>query len=338
MSTQKNNGRRRNGRIPISPQLNSIELCAGGGGQALGLELAGFRHLALIDNDKHCINTLIENRPFWNAQLCDISDFPAKDYRDIDLLAAGLPCPPFSVAGKQLGKNDERDLFPYALNIIGVIRPRAIMIENVAGLLDERFSGYRQQIEKRLNKLGYETEWFLLNARDFGVSQFRARLVIVALKKGLFDLYVPPQTSGKNPKPVGKLLFDLISERNWKKAEEWASGADGIAPTLVGGSKKHGGPDLGPVRARKAWEKLGVDGMGIADLAPDPDFRGMPRLTLRMTARLQGFPDEWVFSGGKTASYRQIGNALPPPVSRAVGMSIACALSLSYSRVVGAAV
>ncbi len=260
------------------------------------------------------------------------------DFPNVDLLAAGLPCPPFSVAGKQLGKNDERDLFPHALNIIDVVRPRAILIENVAGLLDARFAGYRQQIDKRLYKMGYDTKWLLLNALDFGVSQFRARLAIVALKKGLFDLYEPPQAGGLPPKPVGKLLFDLISERNWKKAIEWSKAADGIAPTIVGGSKKHGGPDLGPVRARKAWAKLGVDGMGIADQAPEPEFQGMPRLTLRMAARIQGFPDNWSFSGGKTASYRQIGNALPPPVSRALGHSIACALTSSHSRFIGTAV
>jgi len=95
----------------------------------------------------------------------------------------------------------------------------------------------------------------------------------------------------------------------------------------VGGSKKHGGPDLGPTRAKKAWASIGVDGMGIADAAPEPDFIGMPRLTVRMAARIQGFPDHWQFSGKKTAAYRQIGNAFPPPVACAVGMRIQAALN-----------
>ena len=99
--------------------------------------------------------------------------------------------------------------------------------------------------------------------------------------------------------------------------------ANSIAPTLVGGSKKHGGPDLGPTRAKKAWASLGVDAHGLADEAPDRDFIGRPRLTARMTARLQGFDDEWQFFGRKTAAYRQIGNAFPPPVARAVGLAIA---------------
>lgn len=90
-------------------------------------------------------------------------------------------------------------------------------------------------------------------------------------------------------------------------------GAQRIAPTLVGGSKKHGGPDLGPPRARKIWAELGVDGTGVADQAPAPDFVGMPRLTPRMLARLQGFPDTWTFGPRKTAACRMIGNALPRP-------------------------
>ena len=113
----------------------------------------------------------------------------------------------------------------------------------------------------------------------------------------------------------------------WPGAAVWAARADDIAPTLVGGSKKHGGPDLGPTRARKAWATLGVDGKGVADAPPAPDFVGMPRLTVPMVARLQGFPDDWTFAGRKTAAYRQVGNAFPPPVARAVGERIRAALS-----------
>jgi len=97
----------------------------------------------------------------------------------------------------------------------------------------------------------------------------------------------------------------------------------------VGGSKKHGGPDLGPTRAKKAWATLGVDGMGIANEPPAKDFVGMPRLTVRMAARIQGFPDTWQFYGKKTSAYRQIGNAFPPPVACAVGKQIKVALELA---------
>lgn len=104
--------------------------------------------------------------------------------------------------------------------------------------------------------------------------------------------------------------------------KKWAKGANKIAPTLVGGSKKHGGPDLGPVRARNAWTELGVDGRGVANTAPERDFEGMPRLTSRMMARIQGFPDTWIFGEKKTAACRMIGNAFPPPVAKAVGEKI----------------
>ena len=110
--------------------------------------------------------------------------------------------------------------------------------------------------------------------------------------------------------------------KGWRGAKKWVKQADDIAPTIVGGSKKHGGPDLGPTRAKRAWATLGVDGMGIANEPPEKDFVGMPRLTVEMVARIQGFPDDWVFSGKKTPSYRQVGNAFPPPVAHAVAEKI----------------
>ncbi|MBL4613507.1 MAG: DNA cytosine methyltransferase [Magnetovibrio sp.] len=103
--------------------------------------------------------------------------------------------------------------------------------------------------------------------------------------------------------------------------------ANKIAPTLVGGSKKHGGPDLGPTRLKKAWEALGVDGRGLANEPPERDYVGMPRLTVKMAARIQGFPDDWAFSGKKTPAYRQVGNAFPPPVACAVAQQIAYCLN-----------
>jgi len=92
-------------------------------------------------------------------------------------------------------------------------------------------------------------------------------------------------------------------------------------------SKKHGGPDLGPTRAKQAWAGLGVDGHGIADEPPSSHFDGMPRLTVEMVALLQGFPAYWTFSGGKTTAYRQVGNAFPPPVACAVGRKIYACLA-----------
>jgi DNA (cytosine-5)-methyltransferase 1 len=125
-----------------------------------------------------------------------------------------------------------------------------------------------------------------------------------------------------------------MSERGWPGAGPWRDGARGVAPTIVGGSRKHGGPDLGPTRARAAWKALGVDGLGIADTAPGPDFGAhqLPRLTTRMVARIQGFPDSWAFCGRKTAAYRQVGNAFPPPVAKALGEAIRGALKVTGDR------
>lgn len=303
----------------------SLELCAGAGGQALGLERAGFEHAGLVEIDPHACQTLRLNRPKWTIHEDDLNYFDGRLYRGIDLLTAGFPCPPFSVAGKQLGRDDERDLFPAGLRLIEEIRPKAVMIENVRGILDARFESYRVQIDERLRSLGYQTSWRLLNAADFGVSQLRPRVVIVALKNRYASEFKWPERK-KTPKSVGHLLYDLMSERGWRNAQKWRENANSIAPTVVGGSKKHGGPDLGPTRARKAWAALGVDGLGIANAPPEEDFEGMPRLTTRMVARVQGFPDDWIFFGKKTAAYRQVGNAFPPPVALAVAQSISRAI------------
>lgn len=314
--------------------LTSLELCAGAGGQALGLEKAGFEHEGLVEIEKDFCATLKLNRPKWNVLQKDLREFNGRPYKGIDLLAGGLPCPPFSVAGKQLGHKDERNLFPTALDLIDQTNPKAVMIENVRGFLDAVFEDYRSHLKRQLKKLGYTADWRLLNASEYGVPQLRPRVVIVALK----DKYLPdfdwPTPNKHNPRTVGQTLFDLIGANGWKGAMNWRERANEIAPTVVGGSKKHGGPDLGPTRAKRAWASLGVDGMGIVDEAPAWDFVGMPRLTVRMVARLQGFPDGWKFSGKKTSAYRQVGNAFPPPVACAVAEQISSALcQVSSARI-----
>lgn len=303
--------------------LKSIEICAGAGGQALGLEMAGFKHIALVEYEKKYCETLKKNRPEWNIICEDVKNFSGKPYRNkIDLLAGGVPCPPFSVAGKQLGSDDERDLFPEALRLIEEINPKAVMLENVRGFLDPAFKDYRESILKRIDELGYNVQIKLLNASDYGVPQLRPRIVIVGIRKDVQGKFSYPLPTSEKVKTVGETLLDLMKKNQWQNANEWAKQASTIAPTIVGGSKKHGGPDLGPIRARKAWAQLGVDGKGIANEAPKKDFEGMPRLTPRMIARIQGFPDTWNFGDKKTAACRMIGNAFPPPVAKAVGEEI----------------
>ena len=312
--------------------MNSLELCAGAGGQALGLERAGFEHAALVEWEAPACSTVRLNRPHWNVVEGDLNQFDGVPFRSVDLVAGGVPCPPFSKAGKQLGASDERDLFPQAVRIVDETRPQAVMLENVRGLLDAVFVDYRLKIAKQLQALGYWTDWHLFNAADFGVCQLRPRVVFVAIRKDISTHFRWPAPSMKLGPTVGELLHDLMAENGWRGAGAWRKRANDIAPTLVGGSKKHGGPDLGPTRSRAAWAALGVEGKSLANEAPEADFVGMPRLTVRMCARVQGFPDDWQFAGKKTAAYRQIGNAFPPPVAHAVSKQIAVAIEAGAAQ------
>lgn len=309
------------------PDLFSIEICAGGGGQALGLEAAGFRHVALIELDEVACATLQTNRPSWSVIRRDVRELSGKGYRGVDLLCGGVPCPPFSFAGHQLGADDDRDLFPEALRLVREAKPQAVMLENVRGFASHKFISYRRNLLEELETLGYHTDWRVLEASRFGIPQLRPRFVLVALRPKAFARFRWPE-GNDHPNHVGAALGDLMASRGWRGASNWVSRAAAVGPTVVGGSRKHGGPDLGPTRARRQWAALGVDGAGIVAEPPDDDFpaEAMPRLTNRMVARLQGFPDSWHFVGKKTAAYRQIGNAFPPPVAQAVGQSIAAAL------------
>lgn len=373
-------------------KLTSIEICAGAGGQAIGLHRAGFRHLALVEIDKHAAQTLrinIEDRPEWSweKEHCQIREVDVKDFRpleevpnpelcdqhqgnsgeekaekgdetprllqpgQLDLLAGGVPCPPFSAAGKQLGRDDERDLFPRMLGLVDELRPRAVMIENVRGLVEpeHKFRYYRNHIKNSLRKAGYVVcGWRLLEAQNFGVPQLRPRAILVAIHKDHYRGFDWPK-----PQPNLKTVLDALGpsmERRLGKGsprhDRWLEHVEHgtVAPTLVGGSKKHGGADLGPTRAKKAWAALGVDAMGVANderemVDPDRDLgtldRG-PKLTVEQAAIIQGFPEEdgslaWKFHGGKTARYRQVGNAFPPPVAHAVGACIKEALNRTGS-------
>ncbi|MET7611371.1 DNA (cytosine-5-)-methyltransferase [Streptomyces seoulensis] len=337
--------------------LEVVEICAGAGGQTLGLERAGFRHRLAVELDKHAATTLKHNlvkflgysedeveRTVRVGDVADRTVWQPEKYPDIDLLAGGVPCPPFSIAGKQLGANDERDLFAWAVELCGKIRPKALLLENVKGLSANRFAGYRQHVLDKLREYGYIGEWKLLQANEFGVSQLRPRFVLVALRPEYAKHFRWPEPHAEKAPTVGVLLKDLMGSNGWeqKQVEDWVGKASTIAPTIVGGSKKHGGADLGPTRAKRAWAELGVDAMGVRDTPPEKGWRPAdgapgPKLTTAMVARIQGWDDirpvptdgsveikqfHWEFPGRKTAVYRQIGNAFPPPVAKALGDSI----------------
>ncbi|MET8566573.1 DNA (cytosine-5-)-methyltransferase [Streptomyces sp. NPDC004783] len=331
-------------------KYTSVEICAGAGGQAVGLHHAGFKHVALIEIDKDACQTLrsnTEGSPEWEG--CKVIEADLKVFDSatlglkpgtLDLLAGGVPCPPFSAAGKQLGRDDERDLFPTMLKLVDDLDPRAVMIENVRGLLDPKFVEYREDIIKQLESMGYEKcYWDILEAKDYGVPQLRPRAILVAMKREYARYFEHKKPAPSRQVSVGEALHDSMrarydaaagdprSEEAFKKWYEKA--LRGVAPTVVGGSKKHGGADLGPTRAKRAWADLGVCGLGVAnephetkDMERDLFAAAGPKLTVTQAALIQGFDEDWKFSGRKTAAYRQVGNAFPPPVAKAVGEQI----------------
>lgn len=313
--------------------FTSIEICAGAGGQALGLEMAGFRHIVCVENDPEAIATLSLNRGnSWGVTQADVREWKYSGTAAVTLLAGGVPCPPYSIAGKQLGESDERDLFPEMIRLTAEIKPRVVLVENVRGLLSSKFADYRSKILERFQEMGYIGEWELLQAADFGVPQLRPRSILVCMNPNDFKHFKWPVPPNEPRTTVGEILFESMAENGWLGADEWARGASSIGPTLVGGSKKHGGADLGPTRAKAEWAKLGVDGLGLTEETPAKDFVGMPRLTVFQAMLIQGFPASWKIVGKKTSAYRQVGNAFPPPVARAIGLSVIKALKLSDKK------
>src|SRR5579863_675695 len=216
--------------------LDAVEICAGAGGQALGLERAGFEHALAVELDAAACATLRANRPGWKVAEGDVADpllWRPRDYHGVALLAGGVPCPPFTVAGRQLGATDERDLYAWAVELCEVVRPRALLLENVRGLSTGRFRAYRQHVADRLRELGYVPGWRLLHASDFGVPQLRPRTVLVALREADAPWFRWPVPSAGGPATVGQTLGDLMAARGWPGAAAWARGARPRVPTPI---------------------------------------------------------------------------------------------------------
>ena len=214
--------------------LTCVEICAGAGGQSLGLEWAGFDHALAVEIDPDACETLRLNRPEWDVREVDVTHLDGAELEGaIDLFAGGVPCPPFSIAGKQLGADDERDLFPQALRLIEEMKPKAVMLENVKGLATARFKDYRTQMTDRLEELGYQWDWQVLNSSEMGVPQLRPRFILVALQPEAYGHFQWPHAE-KTPPTVGETLRDLMGANGWPGVDAWVEKADAIAPTLVG--------------------------------------------------------------------------------------------------------
>ncbi|MBD0420742.1 DNA cytosine methyltransferase [Streptomyces sp. TRM S81-3] len=318
--------------------LTFVDVCSGAGGLALGLERAGFEPRLLLDDDELAVTTLRTNRPQWNVLHTDLLDFDPAEHpvsHDVDLLAAGLPRVKSSATVGRADSRAEERLLEAAIYLVHAIRPRAVLIENVPGLAHaEEYQRFRDFARAELAHLGYEFSWFVLNAVDFGVPQNRKQGVLVAVKRRWADAFRPPTPTVSEPQTVGEALAESMAARGWPDAARWAAQADQPAPTLVGGSKNRGGADLGPTGAKRKWATMGVNAHTVGNEVPGPDFVWDPRLgrdnmvkiTVEQAALLQGFPGSWEVRGLKTARYRQIGHATPPPVGQALGRAVAEAL------------
>jgi len=322
-------------------KLNVVELCAGAGGMSLGLEEAGFHSLALYEFDKHAAATLRLNRPLWNVVEGDIRLVDFTPYRSagVDLLVGGLPCPPYSVDGKGLGKDDPRDLLLEGARAVREILPRAFVFENVAGLLNAKHADHLGNFLKQLKKSGYAVQIVRMEAEEYGVAQERTRMLFVGLRQGAMAAFRAPPTFPEWRSNLGDVLEDLMAANGWTGAKDWAEARrnhvvvrngielrGALASTVVGRK--------GSSREKEAarWARKGIDIATVADAAPtqeQADIGGpgfLPQLTLRMRARLQGFPDWWDFVGGKDSTARQVGNAVPPVIGQAIGLAVRAAL------------
>ncbi|WP_328669315.1 DNA cytosine methyltransferase [Streptomyces sp. NBC_00328] len=318
--------------------LTFVDVCSGAGGLALGLERAGFVPRLLLDIEQYACDTLKVNRPHWKVLNADLLDFDPMDHPevyDVDLLAAGLPRVQSSATVTRRSSDTEIRLIQATAYLVHAVQPRALVIENVPTLVDEEsLAPVRDFLHKELEHLGYELTWFILNASDFGVPQDRKQGILVAVKHRWAGAFLPPRPTVHQHLSVGAALAPSMRSGGWPDADRWAAQATSVAPTLVGGSKTHGGPDFGPSGTKAKWRRMGVYTKSFGNEPPGPDFKwdpslgndGLVRITVDQTALLQGFPPDWRFAGGKTARYRQVGNAAPPPVGKALGQAVAQAL------------
>jgi DNA (cytosine-5)-methyltransferase 1 len=323
-------------------RFTAIELCAGVGGQALGLERAGFEVVAAVDIDSDSCATLTRNRPNWNAIHEDLNQIEPVDHEVMDhtdVLSCGLPRSPYSAAGKQLATADKRDSLRAALDMASYIRPRVLLLENIPTFLRApKFEAERHMVREAVEDLNYELVSGVLTATDFGVPQHRPHGFLIAMHADDLAHFEWPRPDGTPCPTLGETLYESMASAGWPEAADWAAQASEPAPLIMGGATGRGGPDLGASRAKAIWARWGIFGGSIGDAVPGVDFRsndeieprlGLPKLTVDQVALLQGFPADWTIHGKKTSAYRQISQSTPPPVAAALGRQIQVALSRS---------
>ena len=327
-----------------------IELFAGAGGLALGLEKAGFEEIGLVEIDKTACETLRLNRPNWNVIEEDIIKFSQKDLLkefnlkkgELDLLSGGYPCQSFSYAGKRLGIDDVRGtMFYYYAEFLRQLQPKMFLAENVKGLTTHDGGKTMQTMLDVFKELGYEVEWKVLDAWNYGVAEKRQRVVIIGIRNDLKDKikfeypkphdYKPvlkdvlknvPKSEGAKYPEKKKKVFDLVPPGGY-----WKDLPDDVARDYMKSCYFMGGGRTGIAR-RLSWEEPSLT------LTCSPMMKQTDRchpdesrpFTTREYARIQSFPDNWEFAGKMNDVYKQIGNAVPVELAKNVGESIIKAL------------
>ena len=335
---------------PVRP-FSSIELFAGAGGLAIGLEQAGFNAIALNELDKHACNTLRKNRGHWNVIEDDIKNIDFTLFNGVDFVSGGFPCQAFSYAGKQLGFEDTRGtLFFEFARVIKETQPKVFLGENVKGLLEHDEGRTIKTIKSVIKDLGYTlVEPKVLKAIFYRVPQKRERLMLVGIRNDLVksaefnwpspykkimvmrdalqagELYpndVPPSLGQKYPKRKEEIL-SLVPQGGY-----WRDLPDNLQREYMQGSYFLGGGKTGMAR-RLAWDAPSLT------LTCSPAQKQTERchpeenrpLAVREYARIQTFPDDWIFSGPVSSQYKQIGNAVPVNLAYAVGRSLIALLN-----------
>lgn len=339
--------------------LNALSLFSGGGGLDLGFDRAGFNHIAASEIIPDAAITLKQNRPDWQVFSGEDGDVTKIDWRPyhglVDVLHGGPPCQPFSVAGRQKGQADSRDMFPEFVRAVLEIEPRAFVAENVTALVGKKFQRYVEEVIELPLTQKYHLIKFILSAPDFGIPQIRKRVLFVGFRdEKIAATYQPPQPThswqdlpaNNAHKPIQLNLLSQeisqeISQENFVKKRCMGVrealglpdiGFDGLAPTIRSGltGPRHTTSILSSVSAQKVWEKLQIWPNGVAATREKAHLfvaeNGHFRLSVPDCAIMQGFPESWSIYGAVYMALGQIGNAVPPPMAYWVAVSVAEAL------------
>ncbi|WP_338672242.1 DNA (cytosine-5-)-methyltransferase [Listeria seeligeri] len=334
--------------VKPSKSFKVLELFAGAGGLALGLEKAGLESIGAIELDKHACNTLRKNREGWNVIEGDIvaianegiTNFVDIGVGELDLLSGGYPCQAFSYAGMKRGLEDVRGTLFYSYaQVLKDLMPKMFLAENVKGLVNHDNGNTLSTMIKVFSDIGYTVTWDILKAVDYDVAQKRERIVIIGVRNDIANLQnenfaypLPysnkltlkdvltdvPESAGTSYPASKKKVLDLVPPGGY-----WRDLPENIAKEYMGKSFYSGGGRTGMAR-RLAWDEPSLT------LTCSPAQKQTERchpdetrpFTIREYARIQSFPDDWVFDCSITNAYKQIGNAVPVNLGTAIGKSI----------------